>query len=216
MKTCQNCGSQFEGSFCTMCGTKSEPFAIVTNPQTESFFPYGKPVSTLTEEPVTHKQVKTNPLLGFRSNKTWKKVISIFYLIDCAIVFLMLITEGKFEGLPMFDFIIKKLTDLFSFIFMISPYIFLSNFSFRKKIPLFNEYKTKSSIIGMAIVLIVTSMLSGIINGFHSDEYNADMTNHSYIITETTEPTKTSQGEIHKQCSFCGKTTIEYTDPYNK
>ena len=180
------------------------------NIKSEPFAPYGTTISS--ETPNYVEQVKNNPLLGFRSNKIWKKVLSVLYMIDCVIVFLLFISEGKFEGLPMRDFIIEKLVDLLSFIMMISPYIFLSNFNFRKNIPLFNEHKTKSSALGMVIVLISMSMLSSFIDGFHSDEYKADTNNHSYVITETIEPTETTQGEIHKQCSFCGHTTIEYNN----
>ena len=216
MKTCQNCGSQFEGSFCTMCGTKSEPFATVTNTQTESFSPYGKPVSTLTEEPVTHKQVKTNPLLGFRSNKTWKKVISIFYMIICGIIFFSWFFESKFENLPTSDFIIEKISQLFPFAFLISPYIFISNFSFRNKLPLFKQRKSLFNVLGIFVFFITMILLSTFTDSLHSKEYHDDMQNHSYVVIKTINPTQTNQGEIHKQCSFCGKTTIEYTDPYNK
>lgn len=216
MKTCQKCGYEYEGSFCSMCGTKDGAFITTSqNIQTETFAPYGI-TSVLSETPNSPEQVKTHPLLGFRSNKTWKKVISIFYMIICGIIFFSWFFESKFENLPTSDFIIEKISQLFPFAFLISPYIFISNFSFRNKLPLFKQRKSLFNVLGIFVFFITMILLSTFTDSLHSKEYHDDMQNHSYVVIKTINPTQTNQGEIHKQCSFCGRTTTEYTAPYNK
>ena len=46
-------------------------------------------------------------LFGFRSNKIWKKVMSIVYLIVWCLLFLVIMTEGKYPNLETKDFVIN-------------------------------------------------------------------------------------------------------------
>lgn len=151
-------------------------------------------------------------MLGFRSNKLWKKILSITYLVFWGIIFLVVMLDGKFKNITMYDFIISKIQNLILLTVFVSPYIFLSNTKFRSKMPLFKANKKFKSFLGIIIVNIIFFIIFGVVNGFHSQEYLADMANHDYQIIEQTEATCETTGTINYQCNYCGTTksdTIE-------
>ena len=156
----------------------------------------------------TEPIIKKSKLFGFRSNKVWKKAVSIIYLVLCAL-YLVSLFEGRYEKITVYDFLIDKLYSVVSLFLMLSPYIFLSNTKFRDKLPLFKKHKAGASIGGMAIILLALIILSGVVNGFHSQEYLADMENHAYIVTLLEAATCEKDGKNEYHCEYCGKDTVE-------
>jgi len=148
-------------------------------------------------------------MLGFRSNKLWKKILSITYLVFWGIMFLASMLDGKFKNITTYDFIISKIQNLILLIILASPYIFLSNTKLRSKMPLFKVNKKGKSFLGLIIVNIILFFVFGIVNGSHSKEYLADMANHDYQIIEQTEATCETPGTINYQCNYCGTTKSE-------
>lgn len=148
-------------------------------------------------------------MLGFRSNKLWKKILSFTYLVFWGIMFLASMLDGKFKNITTYDFIISKIQNLILLIILASPYIFLSNTKLRSKMPLFKANKKGKSFLGLIIVNIILFIVFGIVNGSHSKEYLADMANHDYQIIEQTEATCETTGTINYQCNYCGTTKSE-------
>ena len=70
-------------------------------------------------------------MLGFRSNKLWKKILSITYLVFWGIMFLASMLDGKFKNITTYDFIITKIQNLILLTILASPYIFLSKTKLR-------------------------------------------------------------------------------------
>lgn len=151
-------------------------------------------------------------MLGFRSNKLWKKILSITYLVFWGIIFLVVMLDGKFKNITMYDFIISKIQNLILLTIFVSPYIFLSNTKFRSKMPLFKANKKFKSFLGIIIVNIIFFIIFGVVNGFHSQEYLADMANHDYQIIKQTEATCEDTGTINYQCDYCGTTKTDIID----
>ncbi len=177
---CNKCNSKVTSNFCPNCGTA-----------------------------VSLKKPKAKgKLLGFRSNKVWKKILSILYMVFCLIMLLSCLS-GRQGKITMYDYCIKKLFQLVLSVGFITPYIFLSDTKFRQKLPLFKRYKTGASAGGMAIVLFVLMITIGIINPQHSAEYQADMANHADVIVSRTEATCTKKGEISYACDYCARTKTE-------
>lgn len=177
---CNKCNSEETSNFCPNCGTA-----------------------------VSLKKPKAKgKLLGFRSNKVWKKILSILYMVLCLIMLLSCLS-GRQGKITMYDYCIEKLFQLVLSVGFLTPYIFLSDTKFRKKLPLFKRYKTGSSAGGMAIVLFVLMITIGIINSQHSAEYQADMANHADVIVSRTEATCTKKGEISYACDYCARTKTE-------
>lgn len=140
---------------------------------------------------------KTGKLLGFRTNKIWKKIVSILYLIFCFIYLLGVIGTEKYVNITNHDFIVSQICDSLIFVIMITPYIFLSNTKFRNILPLFKKHSIGASAIGLITVTIIIGVVSGIIDASHSEEFLNDRENHAY--TETvTEATCEKVGEIKK------------------
>ena len=175
---CNKRNLEVHGNFCSNCGTK------------------------LSENHGTRK------LLGFRSNKTWKKILSILYMVFCLIMFLSCLS-GRQGKITTYDFCIEKIFQFVLSVSFVTPYIFLSNTKLRQKLPLFKMYKTGASAGGMAIVLFVLMITIGIINSQHSAEYRADMANHADVVVSQTEATCTKKGEISYVCDYCARTKKE-------
>lgn len=148
-------------------------------------------------------------MLGFRSHKLWKKILSVTYLVFWGIIFLVSMLDGKFKNITTYDFIITKIQNLILLTILASPYIFLSKTKLRSKMPLFKANKKGKSFLGLIIVNIILFIIFGIVNGSHSKEYLADMANHDYQIIEQTEATCETPGTINYQCNYCGTTKSE-------
>ncbi len=151
-------------------------------------------------------------MLGFRSNKLWKKILSVAYLVIMSIVFIVGIetyTSHRYK-VTIYDHIINLIVDLLIFIIFLTPYIFLSNTKFRQKLPLFNKNKKRYSILGLVIVNIALCTISSVFDAtLHSEEYLADMANHDYQITKQQEADCENNGFINRKCDYCGKVNNE-------
>lgn len=181
---CQNCNSEYEGESCPNCN--------------------GLPDTIQNDKSIK----KTAKLLGFRTNKIWKKIVSILYLIFCFIYLLAVICTEKYVNITNHDFIISQICDSMIFVIMITPYIFLSNTKFRNILPLFKKHNIGASAIGLIIVTIIIGIISGVIDAAHSEEFLNDRENHAY--TETIiEATCEKAGEIKKFCEYCGISETE-------
>jgi len=148
-------------------------------------------------------------LLGFRSNKLWKKILSVMYLVLVGLAAIGLIFDSRQGQITVYDFMIDKLYSGVLLLWMLSPYIFLSNTKYRDKLPLFKKHSIGASMVGLAIVGSIILTLSGVVNGLHSKEYKADMENHAYIEVSSVAATCEADGKIEKHCEYCGKDTIE-------
>ena len=152
---------------------------------------------------------KKNAMLGFRSNKSWKKIVSISYLCICGLIFGASMFIGKAGQIAVYDYIIDKIFYALLSVWLITPYIFLSNTKLRAKLPFFRQSRRGASLLGMAIVSAVMFVLFAITFALHSPEYQADMANHAYITTSSVEPTCEENGKIQYLCTYCEKTLEE-------
>ena len=195
---CNNCGTDFSGNFCPECGTPAPKETI----QTEVVTPNNIDNKiTLTK--------KGKALLGFRSNKVWKKILSVAYLVFCGLLLFFNLIESRQGQITIYDYIIDKAASIVLVLIFVSPYIFLSNTRLRESLPLFKERNKGKSILGLTIVIIVSFILFGIVNGMHSAEYKADMENHAYIVVSSTDADCTTAGEVEYYCEYCGRTEIK-------
>ena len=150
-----------------------------------------------------------NAMLGFRSNKLWKKIVSISYLCICGLIFVASMFIGRAGQITVYDHIIDKIFYALLTVWLITPYMFLSNTKLRAKLPLFRQCTRRASILGMTIVSVVIFVLFAITFALHSPEYQADMANHAYITTSSVEPTCEEDGKIQYLCTYCEKTLEE-------
>ena len=179
---CIKCNTEYTGNFCPNCGTPS----TTTRP--------------------TQKQ---GVLLGFRTNRGWKKFLSICYLIFWGIFAVAILSSARKGQVTTPDYIIDKVYDATLLIVFFSPFIFLSNTKFRSILPLFKQKKAGLSFVGMLIVVVSLFVCSGIINSLHSDEYKEDMENHAYAVISTVDASCTEDGETEYECAYCGLSKTE-------
>lgn len=185
---CKKCGTEFEGNFCSKCGEKSTTQCKKCGAEYIGDFCTN----------CGAKSIQPKRLLGFRSNKTWKKVLSIIYL-----VFTGLATLGSVTSITsMSDFV----TTLSMIISLLVPYIFLSNFKFRKKIPLFNKYSVGMSALGLFCVYIAVAIIFSVFLN------PANFCDHKWIEKENVKSTCTEQGYIKSHCDLCDTDNTEYID----
>lgn len=155
------------------------------------------------------EQNNSKSLLGFRTNKTWKKIITISYLILCVAFAVFAIFEGRKGQITSYDYLINKISNIVLVFCSFCPYIFLSNTKFRDKLPLFKKHSIGASIGGLSIVFIALFIIYGVVDYAHSSEYKADMKNHAYIQVSSKDATCETDGEIEYYCEYCEKTNIE-------
>ena len=195
---CENCGTAFFGKFCPKCGTPVQKESESSNPIHQS---------PSTKESIENTQGKA--LLGFRSNKKWKKVISVCYLVFCGLFLLFCLTETRKGQVTVYDFILGKICWIILFFIFISPYIFLSNTELRSVLPLFKKAKKSKRAIGLTIVVVGSFVAFGVVNDLHSAPYKADMENHAFVVASSVGATCTRAGEIEYYCEYCGLTEIQ-------
>lgn len=165
---CEKCKTEFDGSMCPVC----------------------------SERPSDNSK-KISKILGFRSNKTWKKILSILYLIIifCYVIIYFTTIESANDAIIAIQ----------GFLLMISPYVFLSNFKFRNYLPFFKEHKKGKSLIGLIVVYIAITIVCMLVNP-------ATFCEHKWIETEHKEATCSAEGSINSSCELCGKGKVEYID----
>lgn len=96
-----------------------------------------------------------NRLFGFRSNTLWKKLVSVAYMVFCAVVgYNFLIATKNFADVY---------TSIIFILAMVSPYIVLSDTPLRDKLPFFNMHKTGMSFIGFGMLLVIFALLMSIV-----------------------------------------------------
>ena len=95
-------------------------------------------------------------LLGFRSGKAYKKIISVLYLICACVVSIMFIATIQSE--------VDRLIAIEVPISLFAPYIFLSDFGYRKYLPLFKKHKPWYSFLGLILVYLVINIVFTILH----------------------------------------------------
>lgn len=200
---CRKCNSLYEGKVCPNCGARTFNPAF----KNKSDFPVDDRHNP-AEVPAPHKF----RLLGFRSGKPWKMVISIFYLGFYLIMLSFALSREPFPGLPASDMVVQRVYDAVLLLMFISPYICLSESKLRDHLPLFKKGRFAGSTFGMVLVLSVLFILSGVVADCYSLEYKAHKDHHDYEVTETRDPTCTRQGKIKYRCSICADSDTEWID----
>lgn len=172
---CTKCNAEFEGNFCPNCGARA-----------------------------MQDTKKQGVLLGFRSNKGWKKVLSCIYLGFCGIMLFATCLGGRAGKITVYDFLIDKLWNLLYVLLLLSPHIFLSNTKLREVLPLFKKRKAGASFLGMIVVFFAMVIICGVVNSMHSQEYLADMENHAYVVVSEEGASCISEGVAKLKCDYCG------------
>ncbi len=150
-----------------------------------------------------------NSLLGFRSNKAWKKLLSTVYLLFCCCMIIFVFIEEKKGEITVYDFCINKIIYGLICIWAVTPYIFFSETKLRNKLPLIKKHTAKSSAAAMLIISFAMLLIIGIVNCTHSLAYQDDMKDHAYIETSIEEASCEKSGKINYICEYCGKKHTE-------
>lgn len=110
-------------------------------------------------------------LLGFRSNKLWKKIIAILYYIWCLFLLIVAMNDVPEIRVSIYDMVIHKSSMILMALSFFIPILFISDFNIKKKIPLLKIKKWWSDILGFVIVFFLVICSSKIINICHSSDY---------------------------------------------
>jgi hypothetical protein len=184
---CRKCGTEYDGNFCPNCGAKKEMICPKCGAEYLGDFCTNCGAKT----------IRQGKLLGFRTNKGWKKVVSIIYMVMIGFYIL-----GGFTSIDSINDAINAVQGL---LLMIAPYIFLSNFKLRNILPLFKKHKKGLSFLGMLCVYIAIAILCTVINP-------ATYCEHKWVATEKVEATCTEDGHIASHCDLCDSDNTEYID----
>ena len=93
-------------------------------------------------------------VFGFRSGKSWKMIIAVLYYVVAAFILVTsIINEFRYYQFEVIDVVLVVIKYIFIFVFLFSPLLFLSDFKYVYRIPLFKNKEKTKSLIGMIIVL---------------------------------------------------------------
>lgn len=185
-------------------GTKNMKCPICNKDYTGSNCPNCPPdTSHNTPSPDTSPQ-KGFALLGWRSGKTWKKVLSIIYLAHVGVIGSIFLLSAGNGYLPDTDVVVNGIVTLLVIILFLVPYILLSRTPIKDKLPLIKSKNVFKNILGCAIAMFILLIISLTINSFHTDAYKEDQKDHDFETISETQPTCENAGSIEKLCSFCG------------
>ena len=113
----------------------------------------------------------TNKLLGFRSNRLWKKIIAyLYYLLCLIIIFYSFIKVPQIES-NLYDMIIYKISIILRTLAFLIPPLLISNFSIKDKLPFFKKKKWWSDVFGFIGIFIIMICFSYLVSLFHSNDY---------------------------------------------
>ena len=115
MAICKNCNCQYEGDFCPQCGVTNElkvPIVFL-QVQEQLHLKGDAEENTLSAEShKTKKKKKSHALLGFRTDKIWKKIVSVLYLLFCMFFVIGVFSDFKTGKITAYDIIIEKLSGI--------------------------------------------------------------------------------------------------------
>lgn len=99
-------------------------------------------------------------VFGFRSGKSWKMIIAVLYYLVAAWIFATsIINEFRYYSFEAMDVVLVIFKYVFIFVFLFSPLIFLSDFEYVNRIPLFKRKEKSKSLLGMIIVLSICYLM---------------------------------------------------------
>lgn len=110
-------------------------------------------------------------IVGFRSNKMWKKIIASLYYLFCLIYIIQSLNNVPVIKANIYDMVIHKISAVLMGLSYLLPTIFISNFKFKEKIPLLKKKKWWSDVFGFIIVFLFMFFCSNIVTLFHSKDY---------------------------------------------
>jgi len=110
-------------------------------------------------------------LVGFRTNKSWKKILACLYYFLCFIVIISYASEVPKVQADIYDLFIFKTSNILTALSFFIPMLFISDFKFKDKIPILNKKKIWSDIIGFIIIFFVVMSSSELVSLLHSNDY---------------------------------------------
>ena len=119
-------------------------------------------------------------IFGFRSGKAYKMILAIlYYALALYIVVTSLIGEIRFFSFQPVDVVLVIIKYIFIIVFFFSPLIFLSDFDYVYKIPLFKKKEKSASAIGIIIVLAFCYFMMKLNIYVGSDVYKNSVNEHT-------------------------------------
>lgn len=137
--------------YCSKCGSEMQDDTMVCEK-------CGQFVTTVANEKEKDTPNKKGKLLGFRTGKPWKSVVSVLYLAVLAI-FLFFVAILDFKTTEGVSDIGSKIMMFLVFATFGSPYIVLSDFKWRDKIPYFKNRTILSAFIEFVIIFVVIFLI---------------------------------------------------------
>lgn len=111
-------------------------------------------------------------LFGFRSGIAWKMIPALaYYIIVGVILFSSIIGEIHNFTFEDMDVLLTVLKYVFLIILLYSPAIFLSEFEYNKKIPIFNKQSTVIRAIAICCVILFSYFMIVVYQYCMSDTY---------------------------------------------
>jgi len=111
------------------------------------------------------------PLLGFRSRRLWKMAVASVYYASWAVFALAAVASQSPHVVDTRDRALDVVTGLILALVALSPAIFLSDFAYRQRVPLFKHRKVLWNAAGFGVVFLLSFVAIGLADSMHSQPY---------------------------------------------
>lgn len=113
-------------------------------------------------------------VFGFRSQTGWKSTVAVCYLLFCFAFLIIAMVTPPLISCDLKDAIIYRLSCLVIFVWLISPFILLSDTKLRDRLPFFSSHYSMSSLAGMLAATIFFILFFIGVESYHSQSYKDD------------------------------------------
>lgn len=136
-------------------------------------------------------------LLGFRTNKWWKKIIACIYYLFCIVMFFSSFKEIPQIEANMYDMVIYKISIILSRLSFLMPAILVSDFKMKSRIPFLKKKKWWLDVFGFISIFLIVMLCSSATTLFHSQDYQNryEEFNKTKVIYHEQEKNEVPEGE---------------------
>ncbi len=154
-------------------------------------------------------------VFGFRSGKSYKMIPALLYYASMAFFIASAIYgELRYYEFETMDYVLMAYKYIFFTILFFSPLIFLSDFKYREKLPLFKKHTAGTSAAGLIIVCLFCYFIAQVNIMCMSDTWIASRNKHAEQLQREQEKTIQKQRNEEKKTKETTK-KVSYDEQNN-
>lgn len=151
-------------------------------------------------------------LLGFRSRRPWKMVAASVYYVSWIVFVVAVLASQSPHVFDARDRLLDVAMGLILAFLTLSPAIFLSDSTYRNRLPFFKHHKAAWSSAGLITVLVLSILAIGMADSLHSQPYRLAVEQERLAALEKREAAQREAEEVQREQAQVGEKSAVSTD----